>query len=80
MSISQFFLKGICALCRNITYKYPLLLVLLLTDCYDIKMKIVNKHIGVIVKPQAIILNKSFSTGVFPDGMKTAKVVPIFKS
>ena len=50
------------------------------TDCYNINMETVKKWIDVIVKPLTNIFNKSFNTGVFPDSMKTAKVVPIFKS
>ena len=50
------------------------------TDCYNINMETVKKCIDVIVKPLTNIFNKSFNTGVFPDSMKTAKVVPIFKS
>ena len=49
-------------------------------DCYNINMKTAKKCIDVIVNPLTNIFNKSFNTGVFPDGMKTAKVVPIFKS
>ena len=50
------------------------------TDYYYINMETVKKCIDVIVKPLTNIFNKSFNTGVFPDSMKTAKVVPIFKS
>ena len=50
------------------------------TDCYNINMETVKKSIDVIVKPLTNIFNKSFNTGVFPYSMKTAKVVPIFKS
>ena len=50
------------------------------TDYYYINMETVKKCIDVIVKPLTNIFNKSLNTGVFPDSMKTAKVVPIFKS
>ena len=50
------------------------------TDCYNINMETVKKCIDVIVKPLTNIFNKSLNTGVFPDSMKTAEVVPIFKS
>ncbi len=33
-----------------------------------------------IAKPLAIICNKSFQTGIFPDDMKIAKIVPLYKS
>ena len=32
------------------------------------------------IKPLTYIVNKSFETGIFPDPMKLAKMVPIFKS
>ena len=32
------------------------------------------------IKPLTYIVNKSFETGMFPDPMKLAKIVPIFKS
>ena len=45
------------------------------TDYNDIK-QIINQ----IVRPFVHICNVSFQTGVFPDKMKIAKVVPLFKS
>ena len=33
-----------------------------------------------IVNPLCKILNNSFASGVFPNAMKIAKIVPIFKS
>ena len=33
-----------------------------------------------ISKPLTILINKSFSMGEFPDALKIAKVIPIFKS
>ena len=49
------------------------------TDCYNINTETAKKCIDVIVEPLTNIFIKSFNTGVFPDGMKIAKVVPIFK-
>ena len=45
----------------------------------NISMQLIKKTISSIVKPLTNIFNKSFETGVFPDDMKKAKVVPIFK-
>ena len=36
--------------------------------------------IKAIVKPLTFICNQSFSTGIFPHGMKIARVIPIIKS
>ena len=49
------------------------------TDCNDVSMKLVKNCIDGILKPLAAICNKSFNTGVFPDGIKIAEVIPIFK-
>ena len=32
------------------------------------------------IKPLTYLINKSFETGIFPDELKIAKIVPIFKS
>ena len=40
----------------------------------------VKKIITQIVRPFVHICNVSFHTGVFPDKIKIAKVVPLFKS
>ena len=51
-------------------------------DCEDVNMKIV-KHVGLIqgiVKPLTHICNKSFETNTFPNSMKTAKVIPLYKN
>ena len=50
------------------------------TDYNNINMVIVKKVIGDIVKPFTYICNMSFVQGVFPDQMKVAKVIPLFKS
>ena len=46
-------------------------------DCDDLNMYIIKKIANSIVEPLAHICNLSFSTGVFPSGMKTAKVIPL---
>ena len=50
------------------------------SDCDDIDMCTVKRVIKEIVQPLTYICNLSFSTGVFPDKMKIAKVIPLFKS
>ena len=49
-------------------------------DVDDISMYIVKNSFKAIVTPFLHICNLSFSTGVFPDGMKVAKIVPLFKA
>ena len=43
-------------------------------------MSILKKVIQNIVSPLTYICNKSFINGVFPDEMKIAKVIPLFKA
>jgi len=50
------------------------------TDESDIDMVLVKDIIDCIVSPLTYICNQSFSTGIFPSKMKTAKVIPIFKN
>ena len=47
------------------------------TDANELSMYIINRIIATIV---TYICNLSFKNGVFPDKMKTAKIIPIFKS
>ena len=49
-------------------------------DCDDISMYVIYNVIVSIAKPLAHILNLSFSCRVFPDHMKIAKIIPIFKN
>ena len=49
-------------------------------DCVDISMYVISKVIVSIAKPLAHIFNLSFSCGIFPDHMKIAKIIPIFKN
>ena len=49
-------------------------------DCHGFSMTLVKQIITNIVKPITYICNMSFELGVFPDLMKVAKVLPIFKS
>ena len=50
------------------------------TDYNDINMLMVKQIITQIVRPFVHICNVYFQTGVFPDKMKIAKIVPLFKS
>ena len=50
------------------------------TDSSNIDMMIVKEIIETIVTPFTYICNLSFQTGIFPNNMKTAKVIPIFKN
>lgn len=49
-------------------------------DCNDIDMIVVKRVIEAIIKPFTYICNLSLQTGRFPDRMKIAKVIPLYKS
>ena len=49
-------------------------------DHNNIDMVIIKQVINYIVKPLAHVCSTSFEYGVFPDNMKVAKVVPLFKA
>ena len=49
-------------------------------DCNDINMVLLKKVITCVANPFTFICNKSLEEGVFPDEMKCAKVIPLFKS
>ena len=46
----------------------------------DIDIRIVKRAIHLICKPLSAIFNQCMKSGVFPESMKIARVVPIFKS
>ncbi len=46
----------------------------------DISTKLLKETIDIISKPLAHIINLSFETGIVPDQLKIAKVVPIYKA
>ena len=50
------------------------------TDCNNIDMALVKSTIEFISKPLSYICNLSFQTGIFPNKMKTAKVIPLYKT
>ena len=49
-------------------------------DSDGLDMEIVKRTIDCIVKPLCYIFNLSFQTGTFPNKMKVAKVIPLFKT
>lgn len=49
-------------------------------DCNTIDMSLIKDVIDCVVGPFTYICNKSFLSGIFPDKMKMAKVVPIYKN
>ena len=49
-------------------------------DFNDLNMYCMKYVIDVIAKPLSYICNQSFLTGVFPEKMKIAKVIPLFKA
>jgi len=49
-------------------------------DCNKIDMSLVKETIEEIIKPLTHVCNVSFRTGIFPDQMKVAKVIPLFKA
>ena len=50
------------------------------TDCNDMNMSFVKNIIHLVVQPFTYICNLSFATVIFPDAMKIAKVIPIYKT
>ena len=46
----------------------------------DISTKLMKETIQNIILPITHIINRSFASGIFPDQMKRAKVIPIYKS
>jgi len=50
------------------------------TDSDGLDMTIVKRTIDCIIKPMTFICNLSIQSGVFPEKMKVAKVVPLFKN
>lgn len=49
-------------------------------DSENLNMVLIKKLIHLLVVPLAHIFNQSLNEGIFPDKMKLAKVIPIFKS
>ncbi|XP_057290861.1 uncharacterized protein LOC130613549 [Hydractinia symbiolongicarpus] len=49
-------------------------------DVYNFPIKFIKQNCDLLSEPLSIIINKSFSEGVFPDALKYAKVIPLFKN
>ena len=49
-------------------------------DVYGLSMKVIKLIMHEIIKPVTYICNLSLKSGVFPNDLKTAKVLPLFKS
>ena len=49
-------------------------------DYHDLNMWIIKNIIISVLEPFMPICNLSFTKGIFPQQMKIAKVIPIFKS
>ena len=48
---------------------------------YDkIPMSIIKQFINILAEPLSHIFNLSFTSGIFPDDMKIARVIPLFKA
>ena len=45
----------------------------------NISMKLIKVLKGVITQPLTVIINQMLNTGIFPENLKIAKVIPIFK-
>ena len=50
------------------------------TDCNSISMSLLRKVINLIIEPLIHVCNLSLGTGVFPDKMKIASVLPVYKT
>lgn len=48
-------------------------------DVYDFPIKLIKQNSDLLSEPLTLIINKSFSDGEFPDDLKYAKVIPLFK-
>ena len=47
---------------------------------YDkIPLKVIKNVIYVIADPLLKVINESYSKGIFPDALKIAKIIPLFK-
>ena len=49
-------------------------------DVYNFPINIIKGTADLIANPLAILINKSLSTGIFPELLKHAKVIPLFKA
>ena len=49
------------------------------SGCDELSMKLLKKVKFVLCDPLSLIINQSLNTGIFPDKLKLAKVLPLFK-
>ena len=49
------------------------------TGCDNISTKLLKEIENVVSRPLSIIINQSLCTGIFPDKLKIAKVIPLYK-
>lgn len=49
------------------------------TGCDQIPAKIIKLTAPIIARPLSVLINKSLSCNLFPDGLKLAEVVPVYK-
>lgn len=75
---NSMFLRGVCSsdvleVVRKFKNKKS-------TDCNNVDMSLIKEVINCVLEPFTYICNKSFLTGTFPDNMKIAKVIPIYKN
>ena len=49
------------------------------TGCDELSMKLLKRIKLIVCDPLALIINQSFNTGIFPEQLKLAKVLPLFK-
>lgn len=48
-------------------------------DCHGLTVKLIKRNISVFVTPLTNLINQCFRQSFFPDVLKTAKVLPLFK-
>ena len=69
---------------RHVHESYVKKIILDFKDCSpgydDLSMKVIKYCVDEIVFPLSVICNLSMHTGVFPDKLKQAQIIPIFKS
>jgi len=48
-------------------------------DIYGLNVMLVKENVPVLLEPLTYLINRILATGVFPNNLKQAKVVPVFK-
>ena len=49
-------------------------------DCNGLSIKLLKHFVNTIINPLCTIVNKRFTNDIFPNSLKIAKIVPIFKA